>query len=112
MGEKSMKLNDYQKLCLRTLPPMTDRDVVINGALGLNGESGEVADVIKKYLFQGHEWNEAKLVEEIGDVLWYVATTLAGLQISLEDCARMNIQKLEKRYPDGFEPEKSKNRLN
>lgn len=110
MGEKSMNLNEYQNECLRTLPELNERDIVINGVLGMNGESGEVADELKKYLFHGHDYNEDKFVEEIGDVLWYIATTLSGLGVTMEECAKRNIDKLKKRYPIGFDANRSKSR--
>ena len=110
MGEKNMNLNEYQNECLRTLPELNKKDTVINGVLGMNGESGEVADELKKYLFHGHDYNEDKLVEEIGDVLWYIATTLSGLGVTMEECAKRNIDKLKRRYPIGFDANKSKSR--
>lgn len=105
-----MKLNDYQDKCLRTLPDLNREEILINGVLGMNGESGEVADELKKFLFHGHKFNKGKLVEEIGDVLWYISTTLYGLGISLEECAEKNINKLKKRYPDGFDSSQSEKR--
>lgn len=105
-----MKLNDYQNKCLRTLPNLSEKEMLVNGVLGMNGESGEVADELKKYLFHGHEFNKEKFVEEIGDVLWYIATSLCGLGVTLEECAEKNIDKLMKRYPNGFDSNQSKNR--
>ena len=100
--------NDYQTAALRTASPgqrLYDR--VINGALGLSGECGEVADHIKKFMYQGHELDRDHLVEELGDVLWYVSLTLNGLGCDMETCMNRNIQKLMKRYPDGFSAERS-----
>ena len=105
-----MRANDYQKAALRTVSTLEPKDLVLNGALGLNGEAGEVADHIKKHLFQGHELDKENLAKELGDICWYIAITAEGLGYDLESIMQMNIDKLRKRYPQGFEKEKSLNR--
>lgn len=77
------------------------------GALGLTGEAGEVADYIKKVLFHSHQLSKEKLAEELGDVLWYLTylTNISGY--SLSEIAELNIEKLEKRYPEGWSVERS-----
>jgi len=87
-----------------------DPGELFNGALGLNGEAGEVADMVKKYVFHGHKLNLDDLIKEIGDVCWYLALTCHSLDISLEDVMSKNIEKLKKRYPEGFSSEASINR--
>lgn len=104
-----MDFNEYQLLALRTANK-ENKDLILNGALGLSGESGEVADVVKKHLFQGHELNKDKIVDELGDVLWYIAIMAKGLGVNMEDIATHNVAKLKKRYPEGFDKEKSINR--
>lgn len=78
--------------------------------LGIAGEAGEVADLIKKHVGHGHDLDRNKLVKELGDVLWYIAAiaTLNGL--SLADVAITNVAKLRLRYPEGFSEEASRNR--
>lgn len=105
-----MTLNDYQTLAQRTSSIGLPSAKIENGVLGLCGESGEVADLWKKYLYQGHEFDPEGMKAELGDVLWYVAELAAGLGITLEDVAWANVEKLRKRYPDGFEVERSVNR--
>ena len=106
-----MNLDLYQHLAGRTDPhAQGTRDALGNGALGLVGEAGEVAELIKKHLFHGHPIDKAAMTEELGDVLWYVARLAAALGISLGDVAALNIDKLQRRYPDGFSPERSRNR--
>lgn len=107
--QKEFTANDYQKAALRTANKET-KDLILNGALGLCGESGEVADIIKKHLFQGHELDKEKIIKELGDVCWYIAITAHGLGVDLETVMKKNIEKLIKRYPDGFETSKSINR--
>ncbi len=103
-----MNFNEYQKLALRTANK--DKDLILNAALGLAGESGEVADLIKKHLFQGHELNKEKIIDELGDILWYIAIMAEGLGVEMEVIPTHNIDKLRKRYPNGFEAERSINR--
>ena len=102
-----MEINEYQKLAMRTASEESKKNMLLNGVLGLCGESGEVADIIKKHMFQGHVLNNEFVAEELGDVCWYLAMMATGLGISLEEIMQKNIDKLKKRYPKGFEVEKS-----
>lgn len=81
-----------------------------NGLKGLCGETGECMDLLKKHEHQGHPLHRDKLIEELGDVMWYIAEAASSLNVSLEEVAKRNIDKLRKRYPDGFEVDKSVNR--
>ena len=104
-----MTLNEYAVLAQRT-SNTKDSNKLLNGVLGLNGEAGEVADIVKKAAFQGHKLDVSHLVEEIGDCLWYIAELATAAGVTLETVAALNIQKLNKRYPAGFETERSVNR--
>jgi len=102
---------EYQEQALRTANVNDPKErIIMNAVLGLNGESGEIADSIKKTLYQGHKDNREHLIEELGDVLWYVSLMAYGLNVSLSEVAERNISKLMTRYPKGFDAEKSKNR--
>ena len=81
-----------------------------NAVYGLNGESGEVIDLLKKHEFQGHDLDRDKLIDEAGDVAWYLALLASALGVSLEEIMQKNVDKLKKRYPDGFDKDKSINR--
>ena len=106
-----MTINEYQKLAMTTLnPALSEKDVLINGVMGLCGESGEAIDIVKKWLAQGHELDKEKLAKELGDICWYVAETATALGLSLEDIMQANIEKLRKRYPEGFDTQRSVNR--
>lgn len=106
-----MKINEYQQLAMRTLnKDLSKKDVLINGVMGLCGEAGEAIDIVKKYLAQGHELDKEKLIKELGDVAWYLAETAYALDTDLETVFNLNIEKLKRRYPEGFEKEKSINR--
>lgn len=182
-----MNFEEYRVSALRTAASLTPAEKLINAALGLHGEPGEIADTVKKARFQGHAIDEAKIANEIGDVLWYIALAVSGLKegglngladfndgdhfdlgephapmtdllsdtlnfcshaawvsgmlyavvqnkdphreydmiiwlidtlavfakhfnVTLERCAALNIEKLRRRYPDGFSAERSLNR--
>lgn len=106
-----MNVNEYQELALRTARKDLDStQLLLNGALGLAGESGEVVDAIKKHLFQGHWLDKMHIAKELGDVAWYLAIASSALDIDLETILQMNINKLKARYPDGFESDRSVNR--
>lgn len=106
-----MNINEYQKLAMITLNrELSPKDMLINGVMGLCGESGEAIDIVKKHLAQGHDLDKEHLAKELGDIAWYLAETATALDIPLETIFQMNIDKLKKRYPDGFSSEKSKER--
>jgi NTP pyrophosphatase (non-canonical NTP hydrolase) len=106
-----LTLNEYQKAALRTANTDDCEKLCLNGVLGLNGEAGECADLVKKNMFQGHTLDKVELAKELGDTLWYIAITAQSIGFSLEDIASMNIEKLYKRYPTGFDENKSINRV-
>ncbi len=106
-----MTVNEYQKLAMTTLNRELDKkDILINGVMGLCGESGEAIDIVKKHLAQGHPLDKEHLIKELGDITWYIAETATALDVELEDVFAINIEKLKKRYPEGFDKEKSVNR--
>ena len=103
-----MTINEYQNLAMTTLnPELSKKDVLINGVMGLCGESGEAIDIVKKWLAQGHELDREKLAKERGDICWYLAETATALDLSLEDIMAANIEKLKQRYPEGFDSRRS-----
>jgi NTP pyrophosphatase (non-canonical NTP hydrolase) len=102
----------YQVESARTLPMGTTRTDIFIAAIGLCGEAGEVADYIKKIEGHGHKFNKAKLTEELGDVLWYVAALCSYYDIQLGAAAIGNIKKLRGRYPKGFSQAASRERAN
>ena len=109
----NMLVNDYQKAALRTESKVYNSYAssrIVQGLMGLNGESGEAIDILKKHLFQGHPLDRAHLAKELGDVAWYLAVTADAIGYDLETIFQMNIDKLKERYPDKFDPELSKNR--
>lgn len=101
----------YQTDAMRTVDPkLTEDKRLLEGLVGMNSEAGEALDIWKKYKFQGHDLDKEAIALELGDVLWYLTEAAVALGYSLETIMKMNIKKLSQRYPDGFDPEKSKNR--
>lgn len=106
-----MTPNDYQQAALRTAPTELSPDqLLLNGLMGLNGESGECIDIMKKYLFQGHAMDAEHMAKELGDVAWYLAVSANAIGYDLETILQMNVYKLKARYPDGFDTEHSLHR--
>ena len=106
----SLTLNDYQRMARRTAGNKRKSDKMEEALFGLAGEVGELCDHYKKHKHQGHDIDYDHMAEEAGDVLWYLAEIADALDVTLEDIAQRNIDKLRKRYPDGFDPERSRNR--
>lgn len=117
--------NEYQKAALRTASVNSNLRVVtalknhgfsdktillLNGVLGLGGESGECEDEVKKHLFQGHPLDLEHVAKELGDVAWYLAVTAYAIGYNLDDIFDMNVKKLLERYPDGFDANRSLHR--
>lgn len=106
-----MTINEYQSLAMRTSnKELSKEDHLLNGVLGLVGESGEIADLIKKNRMQGHKMDIEHIAKELGDVCWYIAETATAIGCDMETIMKMNIEKLKKRYPDGFSAERSQHR--
>ena len=107
-----MTINEYQTLAMTTLnPTLSKKEILINSVMGLCGESGEAIDIVKKWLSQGHELDKDRLVKELGDIAWYLAEAATVLESPLEEILIANIEKLKKRYPEGFDVERSIVRL-
>lgn len=110
-----MNFNEFQNLSKRTMPETgTHEDwrmAAANYALGLNGESGELGDMVKKEVFHGHNVSTEEIIKETGDVLHYLAGLATLYSFTLEYAAEKNIEKLKKRYPDGFNVEDSIKRV-
>ena len=83
---------------------------VLNGCLGLAGESGEVLDMVKKWVFHDSELDKDHLKKELGDVMWYVAMICHSMGFDLDDVMQTNIDKLKARYPGGFDTYRANHR--
>lgn len=120
--------NEYQKLSMRTndwkgterLGTLVDASIdcidipdfggMVNGCFGLAGESGEVLDIVKKWIFHENGLDRDHLKKELGDVMWYVAMICESAGFTLDEIMKMNIDKLKSRYPEGFDTQRANNR--
>ena len=105
-----MRLSEYQELARRT--QNTDLDSVakeMHALYGMASEVGEIHGIYQK-MFQGHDGSRIKAIKELGDLLWFIAEYADSLEISLDEVAQCNIDKLRKRYPDGFDADRSVHR--
>lgn len=101
---KQYRFNEYQKKAEKTnLMDLTTREALYYFALGLAGEGGEVANKIKKYIRGDYEFSQLRklVLDELGDVLWYIAMLAKWFDIPLEDIASYNIEKLRSRMERG-----------
>jgi NTP pyrophosphatase (non-canonical NTP hydrolase) len=96
-----MNFNEYQKKSRKTAVYPNKGKNFIYPVLGLVGESGEVAEKIKKVLREKggivDKRTKREIKKELGDVLWYVSQVAAELDISLDELALANIRKLMSR---------------
>ena len=97
-----MEFNEYREAANRTL--YGNEQVLTNCALGLAGETGQVVDLVKAYTFKRKDLDKEKLVHELGDVLWYLSQIAEWADIPFNEVAQENIETLNKRYPNGFNP--------
>ena len=103
-------INTYTKEVHRTCNIDDPKELLILTALGIAGESGEIVDTIKKVLYHLHELNVPDLCKELGDLLWYMTLLGDTLGLTLNDIMQANVDKLHKRYPNGFDPQRSQHR--
>lgn len=107
----SLTMDEYQRESNRTAPMSVSPEIrLATFALGVAGEAGEVAELVKKELGHGHDTDRLQMAKELGDVLWYVAALASMYGFTLSEIGQLNIDKLRSRYPDGFDVTKSKKR--
>jgi NTP pyrophosphatase (non-canonical NTP hydrolase) len=105
-----MNATTYQAKATATARVGTLKDSSCMSAMGLAGEAGEVVDLLKKHHFHGHDLDCDKLADELGDVLWYVADLCKTHGLDMGAVMARNLDKLARRYPEGFSQERSRNR--
>ncbi|WP_180228924.1 nucleoside triphosphate pyrophosphohydrolase family protein [Bacillus cereus] len=116
---EKFNFSDFDSSVRRTWKKQDFKDAVSNAALGLTGEAGEVADLIKKAIYHGRGFTPENAIpdngeidpddvkDELSDVLFYVSAMAQEFGFTLEDVAKHNREKLEKRFPEGFSTEAS-----
>lgn len=93
-----MTLHDYEFEAMKTASNRCR--CLSNVALGLSGESGDFATIVKKYLHSGKNFSFQDALTELGDILWYLTLGCEELGYTLEDAAKMSLSKLHRMYPD------------
>lgn len=109
MGE-TMNIDNYQKLAARTRVIRGYTEDLTHSSMGVVGEFGELINKIKKLVYHKHENIVPEIIEELGDCLWYIADIATTLGVDLSFVTEQNIEKLCRRYPDGFSVDASINR--
>jgi NTP pyrophosphatase (non-canonical NTP hydrolase) len=103
IAELASALDAYAELAMRTAKTMPDpAGELVHAALGLAGEAGEFADAIKRHVTYGQRLDVANSLEELGDLLWYVALAARAIGVPLSHIAQHNIDKLRRRYPHRY----------
>lgn len=106
-----MTFNEFQTIAYKNIKPHVDnKDEILDYCLGLSEEVGETISIIKHHYYGKEEVDKYKLSKELGDILWYLSALCSVNRLNLDDIAQLNINKLDKRYKDGFSYENSKNR--
>lgn len=80
---------------------------LLQGALGVASEAGEIVGLIEKTYCQGHDMDILKLKKELGDLMWYAAMLMDEFDFTFEEIFAANIAKLRARYPEKFSTEDS-----
>lgn len=110
-GITLMNLGEYQELARRTQnPKLSLHERKLHALFGISAEAGEISSIYQK-AFQGHPVDSGKVADEMGDLIWFLAELSDVLRISLDEIAENNIDKLCKRYPEGFDAEHSVHRV-
>ena len=106
-----MHIHEFQSLAMITAKELPRQVALLHLVSLLADEVGELASAIKKAEVYQQKYDFENIEEEIGDILWATAYAANVFGMSLETCARKNLDKLAKRYPDGYSDEKATQRL-
>lgn len=105
-----MNFAEYQKLARRTQNiELTLAEKENHALFGMASEVGEIHSIYQK-VYQGHTMDYHRVIDEMGDLMWFMAELADAIGVSLDDVADHNIAKLRKRYPQGFDVEHSVHR--
>ena len=100
-------IDQYQEFCLKNWSAKVHTEPALYMTVGLAGEVGEVAEIIKKAFRDSKQVDREALTKEIGDVLWYLTNIASLHKISLQDVIDTNIFKLNSRHGGTYQPESS-----
>lgn len=110
MVTKVNPLVDYNDFVINLASPTDTKGHVVHAAMGLSSEAGEILDNVKAHLYYGKELDVANLLEEAGDILWFLSLLLQQFDYTIEDAVAGNRAKLIARYGDKFNKEGALNR--
>lgn len=96
--EHAIEIVRYDQFVLALAKPQSRQLMCLHAALGVAGEAGELADAIKIEHIYGKEPNRANIVEELGDLRWYIQMVMNLYGISEAEVLQENAFKLAKRY--------------
>jgi NTP pyrophosphatase (non-canonical NTP hydrolase) len=106
-----MTFDEYQQAARRTMNPrLSDTERLADAAAGLAEEAGEVLGLVRKHAYMGHPLDRERVTRELGDALWCLAAVATLVGVTLGDVAGANLEKLRRRYPDGYSDEASRAR--
>jgi NTP pyrophosphatase (non-canonical NTP hydrolase) len=111
-SEPSKAIGEFAEVTAE-LHEMVNIPLLLTAAIGMSSENGEFSEIVKKCVFQGKEFNRKEryhMKRELGDILWYLANAATAIGYNLDEIMFENIEKLEARYPNGFEVFRSENR--
>lgn len=109
---KAMRTNNHEagEKILASMQAGNNTGEILNASLGLSGEVGELNDLLKKWIFHEKNIDREHIKKEIGDIMWYIALMAEAFGFELDSIMITNIEKLESRYPEGFDTERANNR--
>jgi NTP pyrophosphatase (non-canonical NTP hydrolase) len=106
----NLTIEQYSHMSLRTVNETNFRSDITNACMGIAGESGELVEMFKKILFHDKPLDKEKVVNELGDICFYINWLACSLGITWDEILTTNIVKLQARYPEGFNAEAANNR--
>jgi NTP pyrophosphatase (non-canonical NTP hydrolase) len=108
-GAARVTLDEFQRAAARTMNAgLSDEERLVDAAAGLAEEAGEVLGLVRKHAFMGHPLDRERLTRELGDALWCLAGVATCLDIRLDAVGAANVEKLRRRYPDGYSDDASR----
>ncbi len=102
---KKTESKEYKFLSTGEITPRIE-----HGAMGAVTEAAELMDIVKKCKIYGKDFDKLHMIEEMGDLMWYLAILCDDLGVTFEEVWKKNIKKLRARYPDKYTDENAVNR--
>lgn len=107
--EFTAKYPDFVRVLTSDILNIQD-ERMLHGAIGLSTEAGEVLDILKKSVYYGRGIDRTKVIDELGDCLFYIQMMLNQVGVDMFEVLRVNVAKLDERYQGKFNALKANNR--